>query len=153
MGGILFVYFIFALIVQIIFGIVTLKMNENKGYYGGFWWGFFLGWIGIVVIACKRENVRSNYCYNSEADRALSSYAIEKHNQQLMIQGGWKCAECGRTNANYVTTCVCGISKNYKKENVSAASKADEIEKFKKLLDAGAITQEEYDKKKKQILM
>ena len=33
-----------------------------------------------------------------------------------------------------------------------AVSTADEIMKFKGLLDAGAITQEEYDAKKKQLL-
>jgi hypothetical protein len=31
-------------------------------------------------------------------------------------------------------------------------SSADEIKKFKELLDGGAITQEEYDAKKKQLL-
>lgn len=36
-----------------------------------------------------------------------------------------------------------------KKENISAA---DEIKKYKDLLDAGAITQEEFDKKKKELL-
>ena len=35
---------------------------------------------------------------------------------------------------------------------VAAPSSADEIKKFKELLDSGAITQEEYDAKKKQLL-
>ncbi len=34
----------------------------------------------------------------------------------------------------------------------SAASSADEIMKFKELLDSGVITQEEFDAKKKEIL-
>ncbi len=33
-----------------------------------------------------------------------------------------------------------------------AFSNADEIKKYKELLDIGAITQEEYDAKKKQLL-
>lgn len=37
-------------------------------------------------------------------------------------------------------------------EKTKDISKADEIEKFKKLLDAGAITEEEYDKEKRRIL-
>ncbi|MFN2937731.1 SHOCT domain-containing protein [Lachnospiraceae bacterium YH-ros2226] len=37
-------------------------------------------------------------------------------------------------------------------ENSKAADAADEILKYKKLLDAGAITQEEYEAKKKQLL-
>lgn len=42
----------------------------------------------------------------------------------------------------------CIISKN----NSSSSSDADELIKFKSLLDAGVITQEEFDKKKQQIL-
>ncbi len=37
-------------------------------------------------------------------------------------------------------------------QSVSSASATDELMKFKKLLDAGAITQEEYDSKKNQLL-
>ena len=37
-------------------------------------------------------------------------------------------------------------------ENSKPADAADEILKYKKLLDAGAITQEEYEAKKKQLL-
>ncbi|WP_397544849.1 SHOCT domain-containing protein [Ruminococcus sp.] len=36
--------------------------------------------------------------------------------------------------------------------NAAAFSVADEIRKFKELLDIGAITQEEFDAKKKQLL-
>jgi predicted Zn-dependent peptidase len=36
--------------------------------------------------------------------------------------------------------------------NIATLSKADEIGKFKKLLDAGIITQEEFDYKKKVLL-
>jgi uncharacterized membrane protein len=37
-------------------------------------------------------------------------------------------------------------------QSVSSASATDEIMKYKQLLDAGAITQEEYDAKKRQLL-
>ena len=44
--------------------------------------------------------------------------------------------------------------QSYKNQPVAAApvSAADEIKKFKELLDIGAITQEEFDAKKKQLL-
>ena len=35
---------------------------------------------------------------------------------------------------------------------VAAASNADELKKYKDLLDSGVITQEEFDEKKKQLL-
>ena len=42
--------------------------------------------------------------------------------------------------------------KKQKNTSVSQHSPADELKKFKELLDCGAITQEEFDKKKKQLL-
>lgn len=44
------------------------------------------------------------------------------------------------------------INNNKKATPSSNGSVADEIKKFKELLDAGAITQEEYDAKKKELL-
>ena len=37
-------------------------------------------------------------------------------------------------------------------QNIQQISSADELAKFKQLLDSGAITQEEYNAKKKQLL-
>lgn len=134
---------IISLILAVIYGTVTKYMNEGKGYTGGFAWGFWLGIIGIIVVACKPQNIRI-YTETSESHRVT-----------------WKCLKCGRINADYVTTCICGNSKEnnrslkpvteIKTEQI-AMSSADEIVKFKKLLDAGAITQEEYDAKKRKIL-
>lgn len=39
-----------------------------------------------------------------------------------------------------------------KGQNTPAISAADELKKFKELLDSGVITQEEFDAKKKQLL-
>ncbi|NLT09859.1 MAG: SHOCT domain-containing protein [Ruminococcus sp.] len=71
----------------------------------------------------------------------------------------WKCLVCGRENSKLHKTCVCGATKAGKlpKEAERAAapvqiSAADEIAKFKQLLDSGAITEEEYEAKKKQLL-
>lgn len=43
-------------------------------------------------------------------------------------------------------------NKNKKQDNVQSISVADEILKFKQLLDMGAITQEEFDIKKKELI-
>ena len=42
--------------VQCIFGSITRSMNRDKGYDGGFAWGFFLGVIGIIVVAVRPFN-------------------------------------------------------------------------------------------------
>ena len=44
------------------------------------------------------------------------------------------------------------INKSNKTQIVQTASDADELKKFKELLDSGIITQEEFDAKKKQLL-
>lgn len=159
--------FIGALIAAFVFGFITKYINEEKGYEGGFAWGFWLGVIGIIVVACKADNHR--YYRESEQDLALSAYAREKNDERVLEEGGWKCNRCGRINASYVTSCNCGMyieqNKNWLKKQEEerkaraeehkakeSKSQADEIAKFKELLDSGAITQEEYDAKKKQIL-
>ena len=43
-------------------------------------------------------------------------------------------------------------AKSVNVENVTSASNADELKKFKGLLDEGVITQEEFDSKKNQLL-
>lgn len=99
----------------------------------------------------------------------MSAFAREENDKRLLREGGWKCNGCGRVNASYVTSCNCGMSidenRNWLKEREEERrmraeeqkakgikGQADEIAKFKELLDAGAITQEEYEAKKKQIL-
>ncbi|MFA6931838.1 MAG: SHOCT domain-containing protein [Lentisphaeria bacterium] len=47
---------------------------------------------------------------------------------------------------------LCDYIQNYTSAGESVSSTADEIEKFKGLLDSGAITREEYEAKKKQLL-
>lgn len=42
--------------IMIGFGFITRHMNLKKGYQGGFAWGFWLGIIGIIVIACRKPN-------------------------------------------------------------------------------------------------
>ena len=37
-------------------GFVSKTINDNRGKDGGFWWGFFLGVIGIVVVAVRPKD-------------------------------------------------------------------------------------------------
>ena len=46
-------YLVILLIVQVVFGIITKTINNNRGKEGGFLWGFFLGVIGIIVVAVR----------------------------------------------------------------------------------------------------
>lgn len=83
-----------------------------------------------------------------------------KHNEQLLSDGGWQCT-CGRANARYVSTCACGQSKdgNPKPEPAPAIPMEESVDEtvaaireYKKLLDEGILTPEEFEAKKKQLL-
>lgn len=62
-----------------------------------------------------------------------------------------KCPHCGSTDLRDATEEELQQFKN-KNLGTPAVSAADELKKFKDLLDSGVITQEEFDQKKKQLL-
>ena len=140
-----------------LWGAATHAINRNKGYWtNGFWWGFWLGWIGLIVVLCKSDN---NYVYySSSVDKHFP--ADQPHPaiaSQPVPAGGWRCT-CGRVHAAYVTSCTCGNSK------ISTSDQEEEqlceseertvtlLKEYKALLDNGTITQEEFDQKKNQLL-
>ena len=85
------------------------------------------------------------------------------HNQRILASGGWQCS-CGSVNAFYISSCACGRSKNGELPAEPAAVVMEEpteetelrnaqaIREYKKLLDEGIITAEEFEAKKKQLL-
>lgn len=157
-------YFIGLIIWGVIWGYATKTVNENKGYEGGFWLGFFLGFIGLIIVACKSENRNSYNDYTSST--LLSAASQEANDKKVISSGGWKCSKCGRVNPSYTGTCACGGTKYETEAKAKAdaeAAKAKEnsekellelqkLKTYKDLLDSGAISQEEFDLKKKQLL-
>lgn len=141
-------YLIGAIIDGLIFGFVTKKIGENKGYDNQFWWGFWLGVIGVIVVAVKPDNISSGYVSqnheNHEYDERLHALA---NGHEYAPRETWQCWNCRRTNADYVTTCLCGVKKGEK-----SPSAEQQIEKYKKMWEDGIITEEDFNAKKKQIL-
>ncbi len=43
-----------------IWGIATQSIGNSKGIKGCFWWGFFLGIIGLIVVACLKDNTTTS---------------------------------------------------------------------------------------------
>lgn len=65
---IIFVFIFGFIIWGSIWGIATQSIGNSKGISGCFWWGFFLGIIGLIVVACLKDNTTiSNNADNVEA--------------------------------------------------------------------------------------
>lgn len=143
-----FIYLIAWIVNGCIFGAITKYINGKKGYIGGgFAWGFWLHWIGIVVVACKEP-----------AYRPVREPVMRPLEEEVAPPNTWKC-RCGRYNAVYVSACACGLNKNQEELPETAPSVPEDelknislLKEYKALLDSGVITQEEFDQKKKSIL-
>lgn len=154
---------LFSFIVRgLIWGFVSQTVNENKGYDGGFGWGFWLGLIGLIVVAIKPENIsHSNYSAPS-----IPATSEQINIERGMLNSGWKCDKCGRYNPEYTTRCACGMAKAVNETNRRIADKKAKapspqqqeldnlrlVKEYKELLDAGAITEAEFEAKKKELL-
>ena len=141
----------------IAFGIATNSVIQNKGYNDNwFWLGFFFGFIALLVALSKPEVTKVSYSESLLLENAI------------LNNGGWKCCFCNSINASIVTSCSCGRSKEESEQRMrrmqqAARASADSfvereaktielIEQYKKLLDSGAITQEEFESKKQALL-
>lgn len=133
-------------------GLLTKTINERKGYYGGFAWGFWLGLIGVIVVSCKPDNTKSKYS-------DLSRYNADNEGNPKLSGGNWKCAFCDRSNPSYKSLCDCGRTQN---ETYERTRRRDPVPKrdmqeikldgAKRMFEDGIITKQEYEDKKKAIL-
>ena len=169
----LIAWFISALIC----GAISKSISNKRGLSGGFGWGFFLLVIGIIIVALlpvdeKRkeeylDNTRhiyfcpqcfSTYSGTSNANNgtcpncksALSETTILLDTWQTFSdekKGQMKQAFAEGQYLRYPTTnTVINSATN------QVVGGAEEIKKYKELLDEGIITQEEFEAKKKQLL-
>ena len=104
----------------------------------------------------------ANYNPNTAAQRNAPPMDFA-HNQRILASGGWQCA-CGKVHAAYVSSCACGRSKSGDLPAEPAPTVPEEptedtevrnaqaIREYKKLMDEGIITAEEFEAKKKQLL-
>ena len=75
------------LLVAIGFGLITRYINKSKGYEGGFAWGFWLAFIGIIVVACKPDNRSSSQPQNNIPITKKSTADEIKEYKELYDQG------------------------------------------------------------------
>ena len=146
-------YILGCLIISVICGAITRKINQNKGYDGGFAWGFFLWIIGIIVVACRADNSKP------KVQISQSPFYDQTAAQRIINNGGWTCKKCGSKNQDDMEACTCGMTKqeNEVYHTISENDKNEfiniqKLKSYKELLDMGAISQEEFDEKKRELL-
>lgn len=93
------------LIVRPIMGFISMSIASNRGMEGGFGWGFFLGIIGIIVVAIRPND-------NKQSTRENTKYSAQKSNQKVY----------------------------------------DDLNKLKELREQGAITENEYEKMRQDLV-
>lgn len=80
MDNIQIVYIISAMIWGVVWGMVTNKIIENKGYNENwFWWGFFFSWIAAIVAATKPQINESYYSGERTRDGETNRTLISKN--------------------------------------------------------------------------
>lgn len=86
-------------------GATSRYINYLKGRKGGFAWGLFLGWIGIVVVA-SRPALEQNVNDDEETARAVNAKVLMATDSEM-----WFCPSCGYPHPSTDTECACGIRK------------------------------------------
>lgn len=106
MVGIMLVY----AIQGIIFGAITRYVAQSKGYDGGFWWGFFLGIIGLLVVGFRpNQTTQPAAVTNSAYWDNLQGNGNPPDTRHAM----WRCV-CGTENP--VTLSYCTRCRRTRKE-------------------------------------
>ena len=137
-------YCIICLVIAIVFGIITRNVIYNKGYHENwFWWGFFFGWIALVIALTKPDIRYQQYGTPvSPEDR----YSKEKDDAYTLNHGGWRCYNCRSVNPSFVGTCKCGMSRG---ESVAKEAEAQQFALERaKLIEGSQSTKSEQSKPK-----
>lgn len=165
----------------IFWGFATDAITSNKGYEESwFVWGFFFGLIAFVIALTKQD--RSSSGTEFYKDTVFSDIAKDYNNERILKENGWKCAKCGIINASYTGSCGCGNTKQENEDlRIRKAIEKNErmklfngevrtvvsdeeqkikqeqeiinsIKQYKELYDTGVITNDEFEKKKKELL-
>lgn len=118
------------------------------------------GWKCPVCSKVNPSGLITCACGTRKPNKYETADKISK--QTKLEDTGWKCYKCGTLNPQNVYICKCGIKKSENKANLANnqtetdnnqnINNVEAIKKYKELLDIGAITQDEYNTKKAELL-
>ena len=104
-----------------------------------------------IGVQFKESGLQLGYLQLETASALMNNKASNFFNENSFTFEGKVLNSYVREIADYITAKVDEYKKQ-KSGQAGAVSSADELKKFKDLLDSGVITQEEFDAKKKQLL-
>lgn len=120
-GVIIFISIILGIVSSCVWGWAVNKVVELKGYSENwFWWGFFFGFLALVVALTKPQC--TYYPWDTPQWMVPSANTITPYEENLLKKGGWKCT-CGKVNPSYTGTCSCGGKKDTAKPTVQQIQK------------------------------
>lgn len=169
-------YLILCLIIAAFLGMIPATIAKNKGYSFGLWW--FYGWMLFIVaiihasvLQDKNEEARreEEYARTTAAAVAAGQTAANQvaANQMAVNRAGAEQMGVNRAGADQMAVNRTAADRDVKNRAADPApggsgtsgssgynplSQADELRKFKELMDMGVITEEEYQRKKAEIL-
>lgn len=103
-----------------------------------------------IAVQYKPSTVTDGYIQVETAAAGVS--ASSAYGGENSIQFGGKCNADAETIATFIRTKIEEMKNAPAGGYVQQTSPAEELKKFKELLDSGIITQEEFDAKKKELL-
>ena len=164
-------FLLILIFVRPILGVVALSVADSRNMTGGFWWGFFLGVLGIIIVAFRPKDDSNTITprmvvYCKKCKKISKFYYVCKTCGLPMTETTISWNEWNSFSDNKKEELLKAFSKGQyltgednvyesvdnRSESISVERVADDLKKLKELLDSGILTQEEFDAKKKQLL-
>jgi len=93
---IMLIAIILYLIHGLLFGYAARRVSEYRGEADGFWWGFWLGWLGLIVVIFRKP----------------ATQEIPASPRGSSVRQSWLCSKCGARNPCGKEQCQsCGASR------------------------------------------
>ncbi|MBQ7146561.1 MAG: SHOCT domain-containing protein [Lachnospiraceae bacterium] len=118
-------YYIYGLFVAALLGLIPANIAKNKGYSFGLWW--FYGWMLFVVAIIHVSLIKDK--------------KEEKWQQEAYARNAAAVLTAGQAAGGQAINNV-----------AEQPSQTEELKRFKELLDMGVISEEDFQRKKAQIL-